>query len=120
MSHVCAGRSFKQQRLGVDAKMLLMTGGRRICTRKSHTTWVKIAPLDHGVNVPRKVYAAPIVFERNAYEVPVFTRVHDFMWSGARWRDSTQELPSGVEWLLRLSAEWHVPNVLQSCDALAA
>ncbi|KAK9843528.1 hypothetical protein WJX81_007436 [Elliptochloris bilobata] len=27
------------------------------------------------------VYAAPIVFERNAYEVPVFTRVHDFMWS---------------------------------------
>jgi len=30
------------------------------------------------------VYAAPIVFERNAYEVPVFTRVHDFMWSGAQ------------------------------------
>lgn len=30
-----------------------------------------------------QVYAAPIVFERNAYEVPVFTRVHDFMWSGA-------------------------------------
>lgn len=29
------------------------------------------------------MYAAPIVFERNAYEVPVFTRVHDFMWSGA-------------------------------------
>ena len=30
-----------------------------------------------------QVYAAPIVFERNAYDVPVFTRVHDFMWSGA-------------------------------------
>ncbi|CAL5225244.1 g8034 [Coccomyxa viridis] len=27
------------------------------------------------------VYAAPILFERNAYDVPVFTRVHDFMWS---------------------------------------
>ncbi len=30
-----------------------------------------------------QIYAAPILFERNAYEVPVFTRVHDFMWSGA-------------------------------------
>ena len=30
-----------------------------------------------------QVYAAPILFERNAYDVPVFTRVHDFMWSGA-------------------------------------
>ena len=29
-----------------------------------------------------QVYAAPILFERNAYDVPVFTRVHDFMWSG--------------------------------------
>ena len=29
-----------------------------------------------------QIYAAPILFERNAYEVPVFTRVHDFMWSG--------------------------------------
>ena len=28
------------------------------------------------------MYAAPILFERNAYDVPVFTRVHDFMWSG--------------------------------------
>ena len=32
--------------------------------------------------VPLQVYAAPILFERNAYDVPVFTRVHDFMWSG--------------------------------------
>ena len=31
-----------------------------------------------------QVYAAPILFERNAYDVPVFTRVHDFMWSGVR------------------------------------
>ena len=32
--------------------------------------------------VTLQVYAAPILFERNAYDVPVFTRVHDFMWSG--------------------------------------
>ena len=30
-----------------------------------------------------QVYAAPILFERNAYNVPVFTRIHDYMWSGA-------------------------------------
>ncbi len=33
-----------------------------------------------------QVYAAPILFERNAYDVPVFTRVHDFMWSGMALR----------------------------------
>jgi len=48
---------------------------RRTTSGTTSPSWV-------GVRCAQ-VYAAPIVFERNAYEVPVFTRVHDFMWSGA-------------------------------------
>lgn len=39
-----------------------------------------------------QVYAAPILFERNAYDVPVFTRVHDFMWSGETLSSSIADL----------------------------
>lgn len=28
------------------------------------------------------IFAGPVMFERNTYDVPVFTRIHDFMWSG--------------------------------------
>lgn len=36
------------------------------------------------------IFAGPVMFERNTYDVPVFTRIHDFMWSG-------EHAPSAVD-----------------------
>ncbi|BDA40466.1 hypothetical protein COCOBI_01-1190 [Coccomyxa sp. Obi] len=41
------------------------------------------------------VYAAPILFERNAYDVPVFTRVHDFMWSAMAMQNLASPMQLG-------------------------
>ena len=45
-------------------------------------SWLALQMNENDCFPSSQVYAAPILFERNAYDVPVFTRVHDFMWSG--------------------------------------
>eukprot|EP00884_Botryococcus_braunii_P004764 jgi/Botrbrau1/14289/Bobra.0369s0003.1 len=58
------------------------------------------------------IFAGPVMFERNTYDVPVFTRIHDFMWSAM----AMQNLGSSVKLGFPISNYTLSASLLQRID----